>query len=161
MAIMSRCGLRIDRGLYDRVIAHLSAVYPLEGVGLLAGVTEGSVVRGLAFHGGTNADASTTRYTMEPEEVLAAFREMEEHDQRLVAIVHSHPNSAPVPSETDLREAYYPEALLLIVGLGASSPEARCWKLRSNALASSAPLVEEVSLVVDPPRARSGDSEVG
>ena len=121
--------LRLDQELYRELLAHLTATTPLEAVGLLAVAAEGEADRATRFYPGTNVDASSTRYTMEPAEVLAAFRDIEAKGWRFGAIVHSHPATPPIPSATDLREAHYPEALLFIVGLAASLPVARAWRV--------------------------------
>ncbi|MCC6314712.1 MAG: M67 family metallopeptidase, partial [Thermomicrobiales bacterium] len=99
-----------------------------EGCGLLA--TEPAGTRAMRFYPGTNVAASPTRYTMAPEEVLTALRDMEVNGWRLGAIVHSHPTTEPAPSRTDLREAYYPDALLVIVGFAAPTPLVRGWRIR-------------------------------
>ena len=111
--------------------AHLAAAAPLEAVGLLAVADDpgGAIAHVTAFYPGTNVDASPTRYTMDPAEVLAAFRDIEARGWRLGAIVHSHPTTPPVPSATDLTEAHYPDALLLIVGLAHAPPETRAWRI--------------------------------
>jgi [CysO sulfur-carrier protein]-S-L-cysteine hydrolase len=123
------------------ILRHLQAAAPLEGVGLLA-ATEGDggdeggqrseraggpAVRAVRFYPGTNGAASATRYTMPPEEVLAAFEDMRIRGWRLGAIVHSHPRGPATPSPTDLREAYYPEALMVIVSFAVVPPGVRAW----------------------------------
>ena len=79
------------------------------------------------FYPGTNGAASPTRYTMPPEEVLAAMQDMAANGWRLGAIAHSHPRGAATPSPTDLREAFYPEALMVIVSLAEPRAHARAW----------------------------------
>jgi proteasome lid subunit RPN8/RPN11 len=64
---------------------------------------------------------------MPPEEVLAAWQDMAANDWRLWAIVHSHPRGAATPSPTDLREAFYPEALMVIVSLAEPRAQVRAW----------------------------------
>jgi proteasome lid subunit RPN8/RPN11 len=62
-------------------------------------------------------------YEAAPEDLFAAQRAMRENGEQLLAIYHSHPRSAdPIPSETDVRLAYYPSAVYLIVGLGNTEP---------------------------------------
>jgi proteasome lid subunit RPN8/RPN11 len=122
--------------LRREIVAHLQAAVPWEGVGLLAtpatddedGEAEGwTAMRAVHFYPGTNGAASATRYTMLPEEVLAALEDMAAHDWRLGAIVHSHPRGPATPSPTDLREAHYPEALMAIVSFAVAPPELRAW----------------------------------
>lgn len=134
--------LALPDAVRAEVLQHLEASAPLEGVGLLAAVGGGerarghegaagggeeSVVRVVRFYPGTNGAASATRYTMPPEEVLAAFEDMRARGWRLGAIVHSHPRGPATPSPTDLREAYYPEALMVIVSFAVAPPEVRAW----------------------------------
>lgn len=66
---------------------------------------------------------------MAGKEVIDAHRVMRERDWWLAAIVHSHPNGPVTPSATDLCEANFPEAALLIVDLSGPEPEARAWWL--------------------------------
>jgi proteasome lid subunit RPN8/RPN11 len=53
---------------------------------------------------------------MDGADVLSALVNMKREKTRLGVIVHSHPITLPVPSETDLAEANYPGVLSLIVG---------------------------------------------
>lgn len=69
-------------------------------------------------------------YEAAPEELFAAQRTMRERGEELIGIYHSHPNSDhPSPSETDMRLAYYPSALYLIIGLGGSEPVINAFKI--------------------------------
>ena len=83
------------------------------------------------FYPGRNMDASSTRYTMDPGDVLAALHDMERRSLRLMAIAHSHPVTPPVPSASDLEEAAVPGALSLIVGL-IPVVELRAWQFVFN-----------------------------
>jgi len=124
-------GLIIPTALLDTVIAHLRAALPNEGVGLLATLPEAAdgLVRVVAFFPGTNLDASSTRYTMDPREVIVALAEIERRGWRLGAIAHAHPATPPVPSPTDRREAYYPMALTVIVSFATAPPTTRAWRM--------------------------------
>jgi proteasome lid subunit RPN8/RPN11 len=130
---------RLSSSLRGRIVDHLAVAAPLESVGLL-GVAQAEspdVVRAVRFYPGTNVDASPTRYTMDPAEVIAALRDIETNGWWLGAIVHSHPASPAVPSATDLREAYYPDALMVIVSLARGTPELRAWRLVSDPTATA------------------------
>ena len=62
-------------------------------------------------------------YEAAPEDLFAAQREMRERDEQLLGIYHSHPRSAePIPSQTDVRLAYYPQAVYFIVGFDGGTP---------------------------------------
>jgi [CysO sulfur-carrier protein]-S-L-cysteine hydrolase len=147
-------GLRLGDRLLAELVGHLRAAMPQEAVGLLGGTDEDGWVRATRFYPGTNLDASRTRYTMDPEEVLAGLRDMEARGERLAAIAHSHPETPAVPSATDLEEFHYWEALLVIVSLATSQPEPRCWRIDFD----DAPVdrgVVEVPLIVEKDEASS------
>lgn len=55
------------------------------------------------------------RFELDPKAQIEAMRQMRERNESLFAIYHSHPAGPAVPSETDLREAAYPDVLYLIV----------------------------------------------
>jgi proteasome lid subunit RPN8/RPN11 len=150
-------GLILDRSQFDQILTHLRVSLPNEGCGLLATrrgdnlAGRGEPERAIRFYPGTNIDDSVTRYTMDPIEVLAALRDMEANGWRLGAIVHSHPASPPTPSPTDLREAHYQGALMIIVSFAARDPAARAWAINPpsiDAVSSVAPF-REVPLIVE------------
>jgi len=111
------------------IIAHLRDALPNEGCGLLAVNPENVAVK---FYPGDNLDASPLRFTMDPAMVIAAFKDMEAAGWRLGAIVHSHPRTPATPSITDLREAHYPAALMLIGSFETGEPELRAWAITTG-----------------------------
>ena len=46
-----------------------------------------------------------------------------------LAVYHSHPTAAPVPSRKDLERNYWPGVVNLIISLQAAEPEVRAWWL--------------------------------
>jgi [CysO sulfur-carrier protein]-S-L-cysteine hydrolase len=122
--------LRLSPEMMKQVVNHLHEAIPHEGCGLLAVAAGGNHLRqAVKFYPGTNIDRSPSRFTMDPAEVIHAFKEMRVSDWELGAIVHSHPVSGARPSPTDLREAYYPDALMLIVSFAGPEPIARAWRV--------------------------------
>lgn len=119
----------MNRPLMDTILAHLEQALPNEGCGLIAGETGADGVHtARRFFAGVNTDRSPTRFTMDGAQVISAFREMRERGLDLGAIVHSHPSSPAEPSPTDLREAFYTDALAVIVSFQRGLPEARAWQ---------------------------------
>jgi proteasome lid subunit RPN8/RPN11 len=139
--------LTMPASMFDAIVRHLHEWLPNEGVGLVAVAHDAEELRATAFLPGTNIDRSPTRYTMDPVEVVAGLRMIDANGWQLGAIVHSHVLTPPTPSATDLREAYYPDALMLIVGFGTGQAEPRLWRL--DAADRTADPVE-MELVVEP-----------
>jgi [CysO sulfur-carrier protein]-S-L-cysteine hydrolase len=113
--------LKITKKHLNEIIAHAREASPHECCGLIGGTPEGTAqsiyrLRNLAGN-------PLVTYEAAPEDLFAAQRAMRENGEQLLAIYHSHPRSAdPIPSETDVRLAYYPSAVYLIVGLGNTEP---------------------------------------
>lgn len=69
-------------------------------------------------------------FEMDERELIDAMKAMRENEETLFAIYHSHPDSAPQPSVTDLARAGYPEALHLIISLETRGVlQMRGWRL--------------------------------
>ena len=63
---------------------------------------------------------------------LAAVRDLERLGLEILAIYHSHPTSAPVPSKTDLARNYSAEVMNLIISLQNAEPEVLAWWLTAD-----------------------------
>ena len=113
----------------EAILVHLLDSAPNEGVGLVSALSneDGSVLEALQFYPGGNVAASPTRFAMDPRDVLTAVRDIRQSGRKLGAIVHSHLFGPPTPSEIDLAEAYYPDALMVIVSFARQPAEMRAW----------------------------------
>jgi len=119
--------LRLDlhRSLIDEMTEHALEVYPQESCGFIVG-TDRSTSRVLRL-ANTASDPRHT-FNVAPPELLCAFKEMERRGETLLAVYHSHPCGAPVPSEDDLVHAarHYPQIPQVIVGLRPNL-DVRAW----------------------------------
>lgn len=110
---MTRRTVQIPRTLVNQLLhqAQLSPSQEVCGlVGQRGGLSECYPIENVA------TDASVL-FALNASEQLAAFKSMEQKGQTLFAIYHSHPSSPPVPSDIDIEEANYSEALYLIISL--------------------------------------------
>ena len=72
------------------------------------------------------ADDKKHFFVLDPKGQIEAMRSMREHGEELGAIYHSHPDSPPQPSLTDIEQHEYPGVLYLIISLGTKGrPEMR------------------------------------
>jgi proteasome lid subunit RPN8/RPN11 len=135
MAIASVDRLYVPRSIRDEIMIHLLAAAPNEGVGLLAvnepfrDEDDRMAVEAVRFFPGTNIDQSPHRYTMAPEDVISALRAIREAGQELGVIVHSHLKGPATPSATDVREAHYPDALMMIVSFAVQPATTGVWRV--------------------------------
>ncbi|RME48739.1 MAG: M67 family peptidase [Chloroflexi bacterium] len=67
---------------------------------------------------------------MDPQEQLRIFKELEAQGWDVAGIYHSHPASPAYPSATDMRLAFYPDAVYFIISLmQRDRPEIRAFRL--------------------------------
>jgi proteasome lid subunit RPN8/RPN11 len=111
----------------NEIFAHARLARPFECCGLIGGANG----RATSIHPLRNvAGNPQISYEAAPEELFAAQKQMRERGEQLLAIYHSHPRSTePAPSETDVRLAYYPAAIYLIIGLGGAKPVMRGFRI--------------------------------
>ena len=131
--------MRISRELLDDVIAHARADAPNECCGMIAS-RNGEAV---AVHRARNKAASPLRYEIDGKEQYAIQSEIEDAGLDLGAIYHSHTRSAPLPSQTDINLAFYPESLYLIVGLQGDEADVRAWRIIDGQVSEAELQVDE------------------
>jgi len=122
---MSPESVLISRRAWEAMERHVRQGLPLEVCGLLVG-PPGLGQETLPVE---NAEASPTRFRMEPQGQVDALLDIERRGLALVAIYHSHPAGPPTPSVTDLEQAAYPEAAYLVW-----APDEAGWSCRGFAL---------------------------
>ena len=123
--------ITLQRCQFDEIFSHAREAAPAECCGLIGGADDGCAKT--IYRLRNIAPDTLVSYEAAPEQLFAAQRQMRESGEQLLAIYHSHPRSAePVPSETDVRLAYYPSAIYLIVGLGGSEPAMRAFRISEH-----------------------------
>ena len=122
-------GLVVPADVLAAVVVHARSVLPAESVGYLAGA--GDVAS--HFFPVRNDLASPTAFRTDPRDALAAHRAMRAAGVELLAVMHSHPTTAAVPSRHDLAGNPYADAVVwLIVGLAAADFDVRAWRLTAT-----------------------------
>jgi proteasome lid subunit RPN8/RPN11 len=125
--------LQLPRSLYEGMLAQARAECPLECCGLLAGViAEDGTGLVSERYPLVNAAASPVEYLSEPRSMFAACKDMRRRGVVELAVYHSHPTSAPVPSKKDLAQSYGPGVVNFIVSLTTEPPTVRGWWLEAD-----------------------------
>lgn len=90
-----------------------------------------------------NAEASPLRYSLDPRDQFRIMSEIEEREEELVAIYHSHTSTPAYPSQTDVNLAFYPDAVYVIVSLeDPDEPSIRGFWIREGQVDEAELLVE-------------------
>ena len=88
------------------------------------------------FHSGAcNIEASPFRYSIEPRDLLRIVDEIDDAEEDLLAIYHSHTRSPAFPSRTDVELAFWPDAAYLIVSLASDPPDLKAFTIREGRIA--------------------------
>lgn len=128
----------LPAAIRDALVAHARAEYPNEMCGIVSGSADaaaGGMAR--AWHPTRNAYASPHRYSVHPADLLAVFEAIDDADQQVWGIAHSHVRTPARPSPTDVGlAANWPAALYLLVSLADShadavtgEPSVRAWRI--------------------------------
>jgi proteasome lid subunit RPN8/RPN11 len=118
----------IPQGIHDAMVAHCIREAPLECCGLLGGYPPFVST----IHPMRNELASETRYNADPRDLIGAVEFLRSQKKEILAIYHSHPRWAAIPSKTDLETNYYGDMPRIIVSLLDKTPEVRIWRLEPD-----------------------------
>jgi proteasome lid subunit RPN8/RPN11 len=127
--------LLLARKFYDGMVAQALAERPNECCGVLGGVVEegGAVARVVERYALVNAaDTPRVEYLSEPRSMFTAVRDMTRRGLDIVAVYHSHPTSAAIPSGKDLDRNFSEEVVHFIVSLTTEPPTVRGWWLSAR-----------------------------
>ncbi len=124
--------LTLSRAVLDEMLAHVAGLWPEEACGLVGG-RNGRAVR---LYSVENTRHSPVAFEMDPLQQINAMLAMEAEGLELIAIYHSHPDGPARPSATDVANAYYPDAVQLIISLAdRARPSVRAFTIIEGAVA--------------------------
>ena len=124
--------LTLNRTLLNEMLAHVSGLWTEEACGLVGG-RDGRAVR---LYPVENIRHSPVAFEMDPLQQINAMLAMEAEGLELIAIYHSHPDGPARPSATDVANAYYPDAVQLIISLAdRARPSVRAFTIIEGAVA--------------------------
>lgn len=121
--------------LRDELVDWLRGALPNEGCGVLVAdrvAEDGGLPK--RFVSMRNVAESPYRYLMDPDEQLRVLLEIDDSNEVVWGIVHSHVDSPPYPSATDIGLAAYPDAIYLLASFAVEPPEIRAWTIVAGAV---------------------------
>jgi [CysO sulfur-carrier protein]-S-L-cysteine hydrolase len=120
--------IQIPRSIVEGIVLQARAELPNEACGLLAG--KGAVAQ--RRYGMTNADASPEHFTFVPAEQFQVLRSARAEGLDIIANYHSHPVTPARPSEEDIKLAFDPNILYIIVSLASAEPVVKAFHIRQG-----------------------------
>ena len=122
--------LEISRRLVDAILEQSRVEYPDECCGVILGPVGSD--KALRHKPMINAAHSPTFYEFDPKDLLALYREVDDNDEEIVVIYHSHTETEAYPSRTDIAYAGEPDAHYVLVSTRkeiATTPEFRSYRI--------------------------------
>ena len=105
--------LEISQAMVDAIVAQSRDEYPNECCGVILGpVGSGKATRLKPMF---NNAMSPTFYEFDSKDLLALYREVDDNDEEIVVIYHSHTETEAYPSRTDIAIAGEPGAHYVLV----------------------------------------------
>ncbi len=105
--------LEISQKIVDAILEQSRAEYPDECCGVILGPLGSD--KPLRLKPMVNAAHSPTFYEFDPKDLLNLYREVDERDEEIVVIYHSHTETEAYPSRTDIAYAGEPGAHYVLV----------------------------------------------
>lgn len=138
--------LTIARAHVDAMIAHARADHPDEACGVVVGPAGSDLPT--RFVAMLNADRSPTFFRFDPQEQLRLYRAMDDADEEIVVVYHSHTATEAYPSRTDIAYAAEPQAHYLLVstaesGAGEGPIQVRSYRILDGVVTEEAIDVRE------------------
>jgi len=132
---MSIATLVIHEEVLNQIVEHARHAAPLEDCGYLGGPQDPADAEGEAAASEVlflpNIDASPEHFSFAPKDQFAAIRTLRQKGLTPVAVWHSHPASPARPSAEDIRLAFDPNTVYVIVSL-VGPVDIRAWHIERN-----------------------------
>ena len=120
----------IPAEMRDQIVAHARAGLPNEACGLIAG-GDGRAER---FFPARSDEPTPYYYRIESRDQIRIMNEIDDAELDLIGIYHSHVSSPAYPSRTDVEQAFWPDAVYLIVSLAGGGAELKGYLIADSAI---------------------------
>ena len=134
--------LKISQAHIDAILEQSRVEYPDEACGVILGPLGKD--RALRLKPMINAAHSPTFYEFDPKDLLSLYREIDNNDEEIVVIYHSHTETEAYPSRTDIAYAGEPGAHYVLVSTREEIAPAT--EFRSYRIIDGVVTEEEVSI---------------
>jgi proteasome lid subunit RPN8/RPN11 len=116
--------LKISKADYDLIRWEAQRSYPHECCGILLGSVTGGhrVVAMTLTCKNMRTDSPANRYSIHPEQVIAALKLARNRGESIIGFYHSHPDHSPDYSSTDLAEAHWFDCSYVITSVAKGMP---------------------------------------
>ncbi|MFH1283823.1 MAG: Mov34/MPN/PAD-1 family protein [bacterium] len=129
--------MKIKQAVIQNIIEHAKKDTPVEACGYLAGIEE-EIVKEYPMK---NIDTSNEHYSLDTKEQFDVVKKARNEGLHILAVYHSHPDTPARPSAEDIKLAYDPNMVYVIVSLAGNKEEIKAFSIKKNT-------VEEIKLEI-------------
>ncbi|MEE9914061.1 MAG: M67 family metallopeptidase [Deltaproteobacteria bacterium] len=130
--------MMITQKIVEAMIAHAEREAPIEACGYLGGLDNGIT----AIYEMKNVDGREDHFSFDPQEQFAVHKKVRQAGLKIIGVYHSHPATPARPSAEDIKLAYDPAALYVIVSLLATRPDVKAFWIRQG-------MIDEETLIIE------------
>ncbi|MDH5718016.1 MAG: M67 family metallopeptidase [Spirochaetia bacterium] len=118
----------IKKEIVEKLFKQAEEGLPNEVCGYLAGKDN----QILEHYELTNLDKSPEHFSMDPKEQFNAVKDAREKGYKIISCYHSHPETPARPSAEDIKLAYDPNMIYIIISLAGGSKEIKGYEIKEN-----------------------------
>ncbi|MDQ0159595.1 Mov34/MPN/PAD-1 family protein [Alkalibacillus salilacus] len=125
---MKQKQLILPQTIYNQIVEDCRNNLPYESCGLVTGLDH----RVNKFWPLDNELKSTKRYFVSKQSLEAVMNEITQSGEQVLAIYHTHPVTAPVPSSFDLKNHPDHSVYMMIISFKLESPMCKLYSVENN-----------------------------
>ncbi len=132
--------LELPRPLINKILAHAQKNASMEICGLIGNDRSDEK----SYYTVDNiSNNPSCRFLMDAPQQISAMKKMRDKQQKLFAIVHSHPTASAIPSALDISENSYKDVFYIIISLNTKGV------LEMRAYTQTDDVMQEVELILE------------
>lgn len=105
--------MKISKKIINKIYDHGKKEAPIEACGYLAGINN-EVIN---YYPMQNIDQSNEHFTLDPQEQFNVMKKVRVKGLEILAVYHTHPGSPARPSVEDIKLAFDPGIMYVIISL--------------------------------------------
>ncbi|PAE26991.1 M67 family peptidase [Oceanobacillus profundus] len=118
----------IPQGIYNNMLKHGRSSLPFEACGLLSGNNH----KINSIWQLENRLRSDRRFFVEKRTIEKTIQEIKKLSEQVLAVYHSHPTTAPVPSVYDITNHPDNKVKMVIISFKTNPPFTKCYQIEKN-----------------------------
>lgn len=124
--------IKISRILVDLMLNQAKRSLPIECCGILAGTVQDNILEVVEIYPMTNVDNSPEHFSLDPKEQFEVYYSIRNKNLKMLGNYHSHPSTPARPSVEDIRLAYDPDVVYMIVSLMEETPILKAFHIENG-----------------------------